>query len=289
MAFVRVDRAVKFFSREDGTEMLVLDNVSFEARAHGITCLLGPSGCGKSTLLNVISGVEKLDRGKIQLRVPSSEFRVMDQKNPNENSELDPAMKSGSTLSKVERAETRNPRLGYVFQDPRLLNWKRVEGNLTFALKGMKIHRIEWEERLSKYLELVGLLEFRRQYPLYLSGGMRQRVGLARALVIEPEVLLMDEPFSKLDQLTARKLREETVQICARLKQTTLLVTHDVEEAAYMGDRIVILSPRPAHIVEVVGNPLAPAKRDFDDLDFIQFKKRLLQTVLKLVDQEVRA
>jgi ABC-type nitrate/sulfonate/bicarbonate transport system ATPase subunit len=148
----------------------------------------------------------------------------------------------------------------------------------------MSVPRGEWSGRLSKYLELVGLTEFKQQYPLYLSGGMRQRVGLARALAIEPEVLLMDEPFSKLDQFTARKLRQDAVAICARLKQTALLVTHDVEEAAFMGDRIVIFSARPARIIDVVDNPLAG--RDLDDFDFIQFKRKLLTTVLKLVEQE---
>ncbi|HEY3305473.1 MAG TPA: ATP-binding cassette domain-containing protein [Candidatus Binatia bacterium] len=286
MAYVSVNGAVKYYSREDGSEMLVLNGVSFEARERGITALLGPSGCGKSTLLNAIAGLEKLDQGQIQFRVSSPEFRVGDRRNPDENPELDLAMNARSTLSKVERAATWNPRLGYVFQDPRLLNWKRVEGNLIFALRGMKVPHGEWERRMEKYLDLVGLSEFRRQFPLYLSGGMRQRVGLARALAVEPELLLMDEPFSKLDQLTSRKLRQDAVEICARLKQTALLVTHDVEEAAYMGDRIVIFSARPARIVEVVDNPLTLAERDFDDLNFIQFKKKLLNIVLKLVDQE---
>jgi ABC-type nitrate/sulfonate/bicarbonate transport system ATPase subunit len=254
MATVRVERAVKSFVREDGAEMRVLDGVSFDAKDNGITCLLGPSGCGKSTLLNAIAGLEKLDGGKI-------EFEATERKG-------------------------RNPKLGYVFQDPRLLNWKRVEGNMIFAFKGMKIARAEWQARLSKYIDLVGLTDFRRQYPLFLSGGMRQRVGLARALAIEPEVLLMDEPFSKLDQLTARKLRQDTLDICARLKQTALLVTHDVEEAAYMGDRIVIFSARPARIVEVVDNPFVLAARDLDEADFIQFKKRLLSVVLKAIGQE---
>jgi ABC-type nitrate/sulfonate/bicarbonate transport system ATPase subunit len=162
-----------------------------------------------------------------------------------------------------------------------------VEDNLTFALRGMKIPPSEWPGRLNKYLELVGLADFRGQYPLYLSGGMRQRVGLARGLVIEPQVLLMDEPFSKLDQLTARRLRQETLQICERLKQTTVLVTHDVEEAAYMGDRIVILRARPARIVDILANPLTPEERDVDDPKFIQFKKTLLHTVLKLLEKEV--
>lgn len=257
MAYVRVENAVKYYPREDGSNMLVLDRVSFDTQEFGITCLLGPSGCGKSTLLNAISGLERLDGGRVEV------------------------------VARGQPARDSSPRLGYVFQDARLLNWKRVEDNLTFALKGMKIPQAEWPERLHKYLDLVGLSEFRAQYPLYLSGGMRQRVGLARGLVIEPQVLLMDEPFSKLDQLTARRLRQETLHICARLKQTTVLVTHDVEEAAYMGDRIVILRARPARIVDIFENPLAPEQRDVDDLAFIQFKKTLLQTVLKLMEKEV--
>jgi NitT/TauT family transport system ATP-binding protein len=257
MAYVHVKGAVKFFPREDGTEMLVLDRVSFETKEHGITCLLGPSGCGKSTLLNVVSGLERLDQGNVEV------------------------------ISNHRTSAKQLPQLGYVFQDPRLLNWKRVENNLIFALKGMGVPRTEWDERIGKYLGLAGLQEFRKQYPLYLSGGMRQRVGLARALAIEPEVLLMDEPYSKLDQLTARKLREDTLAICARLQQTALLVTHDVEEATYMGDRIVILSARPAHVVETSDNPFAPQERDLDDPKFIQFKKKILRTVLSLVREEI--
>jgi NitT/TauT family transport system ATP-binding protein len=211
VAYVRVDNAVKYFPRADGTDMLVLDKVSFESKEFGITCLLGPSGCGKSTLLNAISGLERLEAGTVEV------------------------------VSQNGGSSGQPPRLGYVF---------------------------------------------RNQFPLYLSGGMRQRVGLARGLVIEPEVLLMDEPFSKLDQLTARRLREESLEICARLRQTTLLVTHDVEEAAYMGDRIVILRARPARIVDILENPLAPGQRDADDPQFILFKKKLLQLVLKLVEKD---
>jgi ABC-type nitrate/sulfonate/bicarbonate transport system ATPase subunit len=259
MAYVRVENAVKYFPREDGSSMLVLDRVSFDTKEFGITCLLGPSGCGKSTLLNAVSGLERLDDGRVEI------------------------------VSNGRSSRAALPRLGYVFQDPRLLNWKRVEDNLRFALKGMQIPQTEWPQRLNKYIELVGLADFRAQYPLYLSGGMRQRVGLARGLVIEPEVLLMDEPFSKLDQLTARRLRQETLQICERLRQTTVLVTHDVEEAAYMGDRIVILRARPARIVDILENPLNPGQRDMDDPKFIQFKKTLLQGVLQIMETEALA
>ncbi len=258
MAFVRVEHAVKHFPREDGAEMLVLDRISFETKEFGTTCLLGPSGCGKSTLLNVITGLEHLDGGETKI------------------------------ISGRTEHSFRSPQVGYVFQDPRLLNWKRVEDNLFFALRGMEVPRPEWQDRIQKYLGLVGLLEFRKQYPLYLSGGMRQRVGLARALVVQPEVLLMDEPYSKLDQLTARTLREDTLRICAQLNQTALLVTHDVEEAVYMGDRIVVLSARPGRVVEIIENPLRPQQRDLDDLDFIQFKKKVLQTVLNVIKEEVK-
>jgi len=250
VAYVRVDNAVKYFAREAGEAMLVLGQVTFDTQENGTTCLLGPSGCGKSTLLNAISGLETLDQGRVDILSHRS---------------------SGAHA----------PRIGYVFQDPRLLNWKRVEGNLIFALKGMRVPESQWEERIQEYLTLVDLIEFRRQYPLYLSGGMRQRLGLARALVIEPELLLMDEPFSKLDQLTARKLREDTLSICTRLKQTALLVTHDVEEGAYMGDRIIVLSARPARVVEILENPLEPSQRDLDDHGFIEFKKKLLRMVLQ--------
>ena len=256
MAYIQVENAVKYFSREDDTDMLVLDRVSFDTKEFGITCLLGPSGCGKSTLLNVMSGLERLDQGRVEV------------------------------ISNHDSTPSHSPRLGYVFQDPRLLNWKTVQENLTFALKGMTIPHAQWPDRLRKYLEIVGLSEFRNQFPLYLSGGMRQRVGLARGLVIEPEVLLMDEPFSKLDQLTARRLREETLRICAHLRQSTVLVTHDVEEAAYMGDRIIVLRARPADIVDILENPLPPGARDVDDLQFIAFKKRLLQSVLELMDKD---
>lgn len=249
MAYVLVDGVFKSFRWPEGGLMTVLQGVSFETKEHTITCLLGPSGCGKSTLLNIIAGLEKADGGRVEV--------------------------------KGEMAGPGNPcRLGYVFQDPRLLNWKRLEDNVAFALKGMRVPKEEWRPRVSRYLELVALSDFRRQYPLFLSGGMRQRVGLARALAVEPAVLLMDEPFSKLDQLTARRLREDTLDICRRLSQTALLVTHDVEEAVFLGDRIVTLTARPTRVAAIYENPIPPAGRCWDDPGFMAFKKEVLNTVL---------
>lgn len=243
--------ASKSFVREDGNRMLVLDKISFNVPEAKITCVLGPSGCGKSTLLHVISGLERLDAGDMEWR--SNEGRVVDSK---------------------------SIRSGYVFQDPRLLDWKRVDENVVFALRGMQVPEDLWESRVQLYLSMVGLMEFRKQYPLYLSGGMRQRVGLARGLAVEPEILLLDEPFSKLDQLTARQLRTDTLTLCAKLSQTTLVVTHDVEEAAYLSDQVIVLSNRPTRVIARFENPLPPKERDFDHPVLIGLKKEILQAVL---------
>lgn len=249
MAFILVDRVFKSFRWPDGTLLRVLNGVSFETKEYSITCLLGPSGCGKSTVLNIIAGLEGADGGRVEV-------------------------KGGDTPSGG------SCRLGYVFQDPRLLNWKRVDENVAFALKGMGVPKEEWGPRVARYLELVALSDFRRQYPLFLSGGMRQRVGLARALAVEPAVLLMDEPFSKLDQLTARRLREDSLEICRKLNQTALLVTHDVEEAVFLGDRIVTLTAHPSVVAAIYENPIPPADRSWDDPRFIEFKKEVLNSVL---------
>ena len=255
MAHILVDRIVKSFRWHDGSLLKVLNGVSFETKEHSITCLLGPSGCGKSTLLNIIAGLERADGGKVQ-------------------------------VSEAEGAAPGPCRLGYVFQDPRLLNWKRVDENVTFALKGMGVPREEWETRIDRYLRLVALSDFRRQYPLFLSGGMRQRVGLARALAVEPAALLMDEPFSKLDQLTARRLREDTLDICRRLSQTALLVTHDVEETVFLGDRIITLSGRPSVVAAIFENPIPPGDRSWDDPRFIDFKREVLNSILNPSGQD---
>jgi glycine betaine/proline transport system ATP-binding protein len=231
MAYVRVDNAVKYFPREDGSDMLVLDRVSFDTKEFGITCLLGPSGCGKSTLLNVISGLERLDDGKVEVVSDGSRSR-------------------------------QQARLGYVFQDPRLLNWKSVEQNLAFALKGMRVPTPQWPERLNKYLEIVGLDEFRHQFPLYLSGGMRQRVGLARALATEADLLFMDEPFSALDPLIRHDLQGQLLELQRKLHKTIVFVTHDFQEALRIGNRVAVM--RQGSLVQV-GRPSELVMSPADD------------------------
>lgn len=217
-----VESVEKWFTRERGQQMKVLDNISFEIQEGTITCLLGPSGCGKTTLLNIVAGIETPDLGRVEF---------------GENS-------GRRTLT------------GYVFQDPRLLPWKKVASNVSFALKGAGVPKASRQGIAEKYLQLVGLLDFKDQYPLFLSGGMRQRVGLARALAIEPRLVLMDEPFVSIDEMTATQLRAETRAICENLGQAVLFVTHNILEAAYMGDVIILFTARPARVRRVLENPI---------------------------------
>jgi ABC-type nitrate/sulfonate/bicarbonate transport system ATPase subunit len=224
MAGLAVKQAEKWFRREDGAPFKILDRLTFEAREACVTVVVGPSGCGKSTLLNAIVGLERLDRGELEF------------------------------LSRADHK--RRPLIGYVFQSPRLLPWKTVGDNIRLALRGAGVPERDWNERLHRYLELVGLDEYANQYPLYLSGGQRQRVGLARALAVESDLVLMDEPFASVDELTARQLRQTTRHLCEELHRTVLFVTHNLPEAAYMSDFVVTLTHRPATMQEYVKNPL---------------------------------
>jgi NitT/TauT family transport system ATP-binding protein len=182
-------------------------------------------------LLNMIVGLEPLDGGELIF------------------------------LNGTDEARAR-PLIGYVFQSPRLLPWRTVGENIRLALKGAAVERSVWDERVNRYLEMVGLREYAGQYPLYLSGGQRQRVGLARALAIESDLVLMDEPFASVDELTARQLRQTTRSLCEQLHRTVLFVTHNLPEAAYMSDFVVTLSQRPACLEEVVTNPI-PSPRQW--------------------------
>jgi NitT/TauT family transport system ATP-binding protein len=225
MAELLVKDAEKWFRREDGEPFKVIDRLSFHAREGCVTVLIGPSGCGKSTLLNSIVGLESLDRGELHFTV------------------------SGQNRER--------PLIGYVFQSPRLLPWKTIGENISLALKGAGVARSEWNSRVTHYLDLVGLEEYVNQFPLYLSGGQRQRVGLARALAVESDIVLMDEPFASVDELTARQLRQTTRRLCEQLHRTVLFVTHNLAEAAYMSDYVVTLTNRPARLDAYVANPLA--------------------------------
>ena len=207
MATLRVEHLNKTFpAMERGSEPTVaIDDLSFEIEGHVFVSVVGPSGCGKSTLLNIISGIDAPTTGEARL------------------SEGD-----------------RPARLGYVFQEPRLLLWRSVLQNMLYVLDGT---RDDARKRALAYLDMVGLQNAADKFPMQLSGGMQQRVGIARAFSVEPDLLLMDEPFSHLDAITARALREQLQDIWVRTKKTVLFVTHDVLEAVQLSDRIIVLAP----------------------------------------------
>jgi len=203
VATVEVRNLRKVFQGED-RQVVALDGVSFSASGHTFVSIVGPSGCGKSTLLNVLAGVEHPTSGRADI------------------------------LQGDRRAQ-----VGYVFQAPRLLPWRTVMQNMLFV---QKERTQQVRERAARYLKMVGLAEDHAAFPAQLSGGMQQRVGIARAFSIEPDALLMDEPFSHLDAITARGLRRELYEMWFDTKKTVLFVTHDVGEAVELSDRMVILA-----------------------------------------------
>ena len=203
MASIKVQNLRKVFAGED-REVVALDSVSFEAAGHTFVSIVGPSGCGKSTLLNVLAGVESPSSGTVEI--------VQD---------------------------GRRARIGYVFQAPRLLPWRSVIDNMFFVQKDRDERA---RERVAKYLDMVNLSDFKNAYPAQLSGGMQQRVGIARAFSIEPDALLMDEPFSHLDAITARSLRHQLHDMWKATGKTILFVTHDVGEAVELSNRIIVFA-----------------------------------------------
>ncbi|MFN3007871.1 ABC transporter ATP-binding protein [Mycolicibacterium wolinskyi] len=214
MASIEVRSLVKDFHDRHGHRTRVLDGIDLTISGETFVSVVGPSGSGKTTLLNIVSGIETHTSGSVRLR-------------------------SGE----------RDARVGYVFQDPRLLPWRTVTGNLGFVQR----ERDGWEQRAQHYLDLVGLGHVGERYPAQLSGGQQQRIGIARAFSVEPDVLLMDEPFSHLDAMTSRTLREHLERIWLETRRTVMFVTHDVTEAVQLSDRIVVLAPggRIHEIIEV--------------------------------------
>jgi len=198
----------------------VLEDVSFSVSQNEFVCIVGPSGCGKSTLLRIIAGLEKPDSGQIL-------FHGQPQTSP-------------------------TPKITMIFQLFGLLPWKTALENVGVPLEVIGTKKEARQEIAKSYLRMVGLEGFENTYPHDLSGGMKQRVGIARALALQPEVLLMDEPFSSLDELTAKTLRTQVLEIWrdpSLPTNTFVMVSHNVEEAVYMADRVIVMSPRPGRIV----------------------------------------
>lgn len=236
----------KAFVRSDGRPLEVLGDITFSVASGAFVALVGPSGCGKSTILNLLAGLIEPDAGTIRV--------------------------GGRPLDRQRH------RVGYVFQKPRLLNWRTVRQNVEFALRAEGVPKSEWDRRVHAVLGLVGLDQFAAEYPLTLSGGMQQRAAIARALAIEPQHLLMDEPFSHLDELTARAQRRELLRFREKISATVVFVTHNALEAVYLADRVYVLSARPAHITAHFAVE-APRTRDMDDPSLISQQRAVLRAL----------
>jgi taurine transport system ATP-binding protein len=215
---LKVDHASVFFAARDGRTVHALDRVSFDIPDQGFVVALGASGCGKSTLLNAIAGFLPLSEGSIT---------------------LDGRDVTGPGADR-----------GVVFQKDALLPWKSVEENIALGLKFAGVGRRERQERAQDLLRLVGLSDFARASPYELSGGMRQRVGIARALATDPAILLMDEPFGALDSLTREQMQELLISVWSRTAKKVFFITHSIEEALLLGTQVLVMSPRPGRVVK---------------------------------------
>ncbi len=225
-----------------------IEDLSFEIGGHVFVTVVGPSGCGKSTLLNILSRIEEPTGGSV-------------------------------SVSEGERPA----RLGYVFQEPRLLPWRTVMQNMLYVIEGSPA---EARDRAITYLRMVGLPNAADQFPSQLSGGMQQRVGIARAFSVEPDLLLMDEPFSHLDAITARGLREQLQEIWAQKKKTVLFVTHDITEAVQLSNRVLMLAPGGRLYADV---PIdLPHPRRASDTDVAMAQAELLRQ-FETMQEEVDA
>ncbi len=216
---ISIENVSKIFKGRNG-EIKALDNVKLEIREKEFVSIIGPSGCGKSTLLNIVAGLEGPTEGVVK---------------------VDDKIVTGPGRDR-----------GVVFQQYALFPWKTVLKNVEFGLKLQKIGKAERRQTALKYLELVGLKDFQDAYPKELSGGMKQRVAIARAYAVKPEVLLMDEPFGALDAQTRVQLQEDLLNTWQNEQKTCFFITHDVEEAVILSQKIVVMSARPGRIKEIV-------------------------------------
>lgn len=230
---ITIRNVEKAFLRNDGGHLDVLNGVNLEVKMGEFLAILGPSGCGKSTLLNILARVETLDSGSVQYNLGSDDKAT--------------------------------GRIAVAWQEESLMPWKTVRRNIEFPLLVADVAKTERRCRVEKWIDAVGLDGFGDYYPSQLSQGMRKRVSVAAALVAEPQLLLMDEPFSALDPYTKRQVEGEVVRLWESLDTTIILVTHDVQEAVALADRIAVLSARPAIVKSTRENPL-PRPRNLDSL-----------------------
>ncbi len=237
-------RGLRMTFRTDENEVRVLEDIDLDVHEGEFVCILGPSGCGKSTLLNVVAGFLAPTAGSV--RIDGEEVRGPD------------------------------PRRIFVFQERGVFPWLTVEGNIGFGLG--RLPRAEREERVARYVKLVGLAGFEQAYPHELSGGMKQRVEVARALAVDPDVLYLDEPFGALDSITRLVMRGELLRIWQAERKTILFVTHDIEESVQLADRVVVMSSRPARIRRIVPIDL-PHPRDLSSRRYLELRDGIFEEI----------
>jgi len=230
--------------RADSGEIRVLEDIDLDVREGEFVCILGPSGCGKSTLLNVVAGF------------------------------LDPT--AGAVLIDGEEVRGPDPRRIFVFQERGVFPWLTAAGNIGFGLG--RLPRAERARRVAHYVALVGLAGFENAYPHELSGGMKQRVEVARALAVDPDVLYLDEPFGALDSITRLVMRAELLRIWQAERKTILFVTHDIEESVQLADRVVVMSSRPARIRRIVPIDL-PHPRDLSSRRYLELRDGIFEEI----------
>ena len=218
-AFVHIENVRKVFSSRN-SEVVALDGVSMKIGQGEFVSVVGPSGCGKTTLMNLVAGLEQATSGELCIQDRPVVAPVTD--------------------------------VGIVFQDPTLMEWRTVLGNIMLQIEVRKLRREEYYDHALELLDSLGLSKFLHAYPAQLSGGMKQRVSIARALVHRPKLLLMDEPFSALDAITRDKLNVDLQKLCLTEGITTMFITHSITDAVFLGDRVVVMTPRPGQIARSI-------------------------------------
>ena len=226
--------------------LLVLDKISFDVYRREFLCIVGPTGCGKTTFLNSLTKLYDITAGEI--------------------------------LLEDEPVDLRKHNISYVFQEASTMPWLTVEGNIRFGLNIKKISKSEADDRIDEVIKLVNLQKFRKYYPTQLSISMLQRVVIARAFVTRPTLLLMDEPYGQLDLELRYMLEDELVSLWERTKTTVIFITHNIEEAVYLGQRILVLTNKPATIKEEIVCDL-PRPRDFADPHFVELRNRVTDLI----------
>jgi NitT/TauT family transport system ATP-binding protein len=252
------DVGVTYRSRGSTTATVALRGLNLDIYEGEFVCVVGPSGCGKSTFLNAVVGLQHLSRGQITL-------------------DGRPVTGPGSDRS-------------LVFQAPNLLPWRTVIGNVTYGMEMQDVPRREARQRAEHYIEMVGLKEFRDYYPSALSGGMQQRVNLARALATSPEMILLDEPFAALDAQTREFMQAELLNIWQRDRKTAMFITHQINEAIYLADRVVVFTGRPGRVKTVIDIDI-PRPRSLDlkrDPRFLELEAMIWKQIEEEVTLQIR-